>query len=747
MRALGLLLCVALAASAADALYSKDGPVPLLNPKTFEETVVDSDLVHVVEFFAPWCGHCKALAPQYQKVAETLQGIVGVSAVDCDDAGNRKLCSEHGVQGFPTIKIFPVERKKNPYTGKLGKMAVDYNGARNAKAIADAATAQIPSAYITKVKSGADFEAFKGRGDLPKIVLVSSKGRTTALYKSLSCRFKGRLAFAEARDSVKEVVEELGAEELPALVVLMKDGQQAKYEGKLKAPDLIAFLGEHAAPATSAAKEAAPDAESADKPTPQVVRALALEEVEEIIQLEDPWLLGFFKASPQDDCAVQAEALNKLAYDMGFLVNVGQVNVTDTDPTAVAAYGLDLARLRACEMELLLLPFGDKSEADEWLPYTGEKTAKAVSKFVTESLPSPVTRITADSLQPFMSLDLARPKVILFTTKEATPAVFNALAVNFRNYSFVFGDVHGSDAAVVEQFNVKKVPSMLVALFPPSEGQDPSDPKGLTKLQLQPYPGPLKYPYMHAYLEAIADMIGAKPQDAGSFDTTASALGAKPGALAPVPEVADNAALEKECLGKLGLCVVALLDGSSEGLQDQLGAIKAAAAKHAQQPLHFLWVDAPRQHTFAAQFGIASADLPALVAFSPRKLRYARLQSEVTPAGISELVHGLLAGRQTTTPLQDAPKLVDGGEEPTEEPAPEEIVEEEFDLADILNEEVEAAGGTKEDLLKQVDQQLKEEEERRKQKEAEEAAAAKRKGKKKVKGGKLKKGKKIKEEL
>ena len=50
------------------------------------------------EFFAPWCGHCKQLAPAFNQAASTLAGIVPFVAIDCDRDTNRPLCSEYGVQ-------------------------------------------------------------------------------------------------------------------------------------------------------------------------------------------------------------------------------------------------------------------------------------------------------------------------------------------------------------------------------------------------------------------------------------------------------------------------------------------------------------------------------------------------------------------------------------------------------------------------------------------------------------------------
>ena len=57
-------------------------------------------------------GHCKNLAPHYEKVAKNLKGIAKVAAVDCDEEKNKPLCGSQGVQGFPTLKIFKPSSKK-----------------------------------------------------------------------------------------------------------------------------------------------------------------------------------------------------------------------------------------------------------------------------------------------------------------------------------------------------------------------------------------------------------------------------------------------------------------------------------------------------------------------------------------------------------------------------------------------------------------------------------------------------------
>jgi protein disulfide-isomerase A1 len=99
-----------------------DPDVLVLTAENFDATIAQNNLI-LVEFYAPWCGHCKHLAPEYAKAATTLKGVVPLAKVDADAEVNKELAQRFGIRGFPTLKLF------------RGGQPVDYPGDRTADAI------------------------------------------------------------------------------------------------------------------------------------------------------------------------------------------------------------------------------------------------------------------------------------------------------------------------------------------------------------------------------------------------------------------------------------------------------------------------------------------------------------------------------------------------------------------------------------------------------------------------------------
>ena len=84
-----------------------NGPLTIVVGKNFDEIVRDPTKDVLVKFYAPWCGHCKKMKPDWDKLAEEYAGSTNVliADVDCTAAGE-PLCERFGIEGFPTIKVF-----------------------------------------------------------------------------------------------------------------------------------------------------------------------------------------------------------------------------------------------------------------------------------------------------------------------------------------------------------------------------------------------------------------------------------------------------------------------------------------------------------------------------------------------------------------------------------------------------------------------------------------------------------------
>lgn len=121
-KSFGILKCIVLLALLhhVKSFYTESSDVISLTSANFDNKIKGKSIA-VVEFYAPWCGHCKSFKPTYESVATALKNIISVAAVDCDNYGD--LAQKYGVNGFPTVKLFYTDNKSNI-------KSIDYQGNR-----------------------------------------------------------------------------------------------------------------------------------------------------------------------------------------------------------------------------------------------------------------------------------------------------------------------------------------------------------------------------------------------------------------------------------------------------------------------------------------------------------------------------------------------------------------------------------------------------------------------------------------
>ncbi|GMH42272.1 hypothetical protein BSKO_10191 [Bryopsis sp. KO-2023] len=742
-RSLSLLLFFAALWGPSFCLYSKSGPVTLLNDKNFERIVLRSNVVTVVEFYASWCGHCKALAPSYEKVAESLKGIVEVAAIDCGEQENIRLCAHFDVQGFPTIKVYPIEKQKDPKTGAITKTPEDYTGPRSAKPLSDYAKSQVSDVFIHKVEGVSDFQAFLDENEEEKkVILFTEKREPPLLMKSLSARFQDEIKFAQVHSSDSEVVKEFKVNKFPSIVIFKEGKNYEHYEGELKAVSLLAYLEESVVGKKDEEKHEALFQ----------LRQVDLDAISKISQdEEDVWLVAFYGISTDeqqkaedDHCDKELREFASLTKDLQLMVEVAATNVTKNQAGLVAKYGVNVDKLfdEPCNLQLVRFPFGDdKDFIEEYELYKGQPEAKPIQNFVLQAIPTLAAELNAQSLDMFMDGSfggkgdnpLLAIKILLFTAKPECPPIYNALVSKFRKFDIAFGFYPNADESALERFPNKKLPALVALRADPAMDLEAAKKNGRVNVpfQIQPYTGPIKYEILELWVQFLGKGWGAIPEDPES----AGSAGAK------VSEITDTEAMQTSC-EKVGICAIALLDKNSETFDEDLKAVGQLALKRAGDPLGFYWVDVKGRSKLLEGFSVVRSDVPLVVALSARKMRFALMRETMTMEHMDEFLNGVLSGRVRTAPIQDLPSLAASAEEESDESggaAEEVVLEDEIDLDEIMSEEVEA--GTKEDVMKKIDEELEMEAERKKKEEEEASKAKSKKKKKKGKKGKKKKKK------
>lgn len=86
---------------------------------SFKDEVLDSELPVLVDFWAPWCGPCRMVAPVVDEIAEQYAGQVKVVKVNTDE--NPSVASQYGIRSIPTLMVFKGGQRVDMVVGAVPK--------------------------------------------------------------------------------------------------------------------------------------------------------------------------------------------------------------------------------------------------------------------------------------------------------------------------------------------------------------------------------------------------------------------------------------------------------------------------------------------------------------------------------------------------------------------------------------------------------------------------------------------------
>lgn len=225
-----------LAAVAIPATFAGEADVLDLTDADFETRVAETETT-LVMFYAPWCGHCKKLKPEYAKAAELVRGEdppIALAKVDCTEGG-KETCNKFSVSGYPTLKIF-----------KNGEVSQEYSGPREASGIAKYMKSIVGPASKDLLTVEA-FDAFLKVQETSVVGFFQKESDLKGVFLKYADSQRERLRFGHS--SAQAVLDKQGETDA---IYLFRAKQLAnkfepdfvKFEGKTK-EELTTFVKEH----------------------------------------------------------------------------------------------------------------------------------------------------------------------------------------------------------------------------------------------------------------------------------------------------------------------------------------------------------------------------------------------------------------------------------------------------------------------------------------------------------------------
>lgn len=236
-----LLLAVLLSFSLLTSIYCEDrkftvdGTVLELDESNFDSAISSFDYL-LVDFYAPWCGHCKRLSPELDTAAPILAGLkepIVLAKINADKY--RRLADKYEIDGYPTLKIF------------MHGVPTDYYGPRKSDLLVRFLKKFVAPDISILEKDTAVNDFIEAAGT--NFPIYIGFGMEETIISNLAIKYKKKAWFAVAKDISDNIMEKYDFDKVPALVSIHPTyNERSVFYGPFEEEFLDEFIKQHLLP-------------------------------------------------------------------------------------------------------------------------------------------------------------------------------------------------------------------------------------------------------------------------------------------------------------------------------------------------------------------------------------------------------------------------------------------------------------------------------------------------------------------
>ena len=609
-----------------------------------------TDLTVLAFFYRPESDKSNSVAESLKIVYSKLQYLIEFILINCDESSMeecRQSDDEMEDEFFKIEVYMPPEYRYNPYTKELNKhqkLMYTKNSITD-KALYNFLTKTIISRE--QILTNENFDNFKSRNDLNKVILFTNKKNSPLMYRGLSGYFFDRLALGLVFDSEKKLCEKLNINKFPTLLVIqtfeddviLDDPVEKIYDGKMDTESIVNFLEKYALKEKLyLSKNKNKKNKGANKNLIYFNKLTAEKAMNFIKTKKDKEVIFYFDNKVEN---------GKITYD-----NLPE-DIKDFNADTHGFFHFGYVDCTGEENEKICKNNFKIKEFPNMVLYRPDKDVKE--------------KITKGNELPMEMSDLRREINILFepNVKSASPSDFNyfvaesiqnkrlsliylfdgfinlgfSLITQNKIYSNIFDFIvmDNPPDEIKQQFQCNSLP--YISIIVPDETR--KDKNGNPEMQVMVYRGKFSYSEINSFMKNSFD-FQEKEDSAQSSPIDDD----KPVEITFIQKTKD---LETTCTKKK-LCIIAFFDmrpgeDFENNFEKNFDIFRNFTEISKKRPTSFGYINATCQEEFSSKFGINTESLPSIIIYSYTKDAYANLVGGFNEEDMTELINKAVSGR------------------------------------------------------------------------------------------------------